>query len=125
MTVDEGIENRLVKCVKTSNSLEEFFKNVKTKRYTMNKLRRMCIHILLGITKKENTKTLSYIHILGFNKKGQAYLNSIKKEIDIPTQINKNSIEYKTEIKAAILYDLLHNTNTYKFEMQNKPIQKL
>lgn len=125
LTVDEGIENRLVKCVKTSNSLEEFFKKVKTKRYTMNKLRRMCIHILLGITKKENTKTLSYIHILGFNKKGQAYLNSIKKEIDIPTQINKNSIEYKTEIKAAILYDLLHNTNTYKFEMQNKPIQKL
>lgn len=125
LTVDEGIENRLIKCVKTSNSLEEFFKKVKTKRYTMNKIRRMCIHILLGITKKENIKKLSYIHVLGFNKKGQTYLNNIKKELEIPIQINKNSIEYKTELKAAILYDILNHTNTYEFEIQNKPIQKL
>lgn len=125
LTVDEGIENRLIEQIKVSTSLEEFIKNVKTKRYTYNKINRMCIHILLGITKKENRKKISYIKILGFSKKGKEYLNSIKDTLTISTQIDKSSIEYKIEINASILYDLLFNTNAYAFEIKNQPIQKL
>lgn len=125
LTIDEGIETRLINAMKTSHSLEEFIKNVKTKRYTYNKIHRMCLHILLGITKEENKNFLSYIKILGFNKRGQEYLNTIKENIIIPTQGDKNSIQYKTEIKASILYDVLNDTDTYTFETQNKPIQKL
>lgn len=125
LTVDEGIENRLIEGMKNSNSLDEFIKNVKTKRYTYNKLNRMCIHILLGITKKDNIKELSYIKILGFNKCGQDYLNKIKDTLEISTQVDKNSIQYETEIKASLIFDLLNQTNTYDFEIKNKPIKKL
>lgn len=125
LTVDEGIENRLINTIKKSDSFEEFIKNVKTKRYTYNKIHRMCLHILLGITKEDSKSPLSYIKILGFNKQGQEHLKKIKKDITISTQIDKNSVQYKTEIKSAILYDILNNTYTYAFEKQNQPIQKL
>ncbi len=125
LTVDEGIENRLKENIKKCSSLEDFIKLIKTKRYTYNKLNRMFIHIMLGITKKENINTLSYIKILGFNKNGQEYLNKIKNHINISTKIDKTSIQYKTEIKASILYDILTKSNTYEFELENKPIKKL
>ncbi len=124
LDVDEGINKRLKEKIKISTTLEEFIKNVKTKRYTYNKIQRMCTHILLGITKENNIKNLEYIKVLGFNKKGKKYLNKIKKDIKIPLNINKNSIIYKYEINASLIYDLINNTNTYKFETSNKPIQK-
>ena len=65
---------------------------------------------------------LEYIKILGFNNKGKKYLNSIKETIEIPTTINKDSIQYIYELKASIIYDLINNTNTYSFEQRNKPI---
>ncbi len=125
LTVDEGIENRLVEGMQKSHNYQEFIEYVKTKRYTYNKINRMCIHILLGIRKQENVQVLSYIKILGFSKKGQTYIKSLKEELNSITKINKDSIIYKTEIKASILYDLIMNTNTYSFEVQNKPIRKL
>ena len=41
----------------------------------------MLIHILIGLTKKDNDQTkLDYIKILGFNKLGQQYLKDIRKD---------------------------------------------
>jgi len=125
LTVDEGIENRLINAAIKSNSLEELITNIKTKRYTYNKINRMLTHILLGITKEDNKNTkLDYIKILGFNEKGQKYIQSIKKDFNLPTQINKNSILYKYETTASIIYDLIQNTNTYFFELKKAPIKK-
>ncbi len=124
LTIDEGIEHRLVEGMQKSHTYQEFIEYVKTKRYTYNKINRMCIHILLGITKQENNHVLPYIKILGFSKKGQEYIKSLKEELKSITKIDKDSIVYKTEIKASILYDLIMNTNTYSFELQNKPIMK-
>ena len=121
LDVDEGIEYRLIDYINKSKNIEEFINNIKTKRYTYNKLNRMFIHILLSFSKKDNID-LEYIKILGFNTKGKKYLNSIKESLLIPTNINKDSIQYKYEIKASIIYDLINNTNTYEFEQRNKPI---
>lgn len=124
LTVDEGIENRLIEKMKSSHTLEEFIQNVKTKRYTYNKINRMCIHILLGIRKSDNTKKLSYIKILGFSSLGKEYLHQKKEELTLLTQIDKSSRQYKVECNASILYDLLFDTNTYLFEIKNEPIYK-
>ena len=83
LTVDEGIENRIIKYINKSNSWNELVTNTKTKRYTYNKINRMLIHILLGITKEDNNKEI-YLRILGFNQNGRKYLNKIKKDISIP-----------------------------------------
>lgn len=121
LDVDEGIEYRLLEYINKSKNIDEFINNIKTKRYTYNKLNRMFIHILLSFLKTDNVD-IEYIKILGFNSNGKKYLNSIKENLEIPTSINKDSIQYKYEIKASIIYDLINNTNTYEFEQRNKPI---
>jgi predicted nucleotidyltransferase len=125
LDVDEGIDNRLLKVINDCNNYQELVSSIKTKRYTYNKINRMLIHILLGITKKDNNNAkLDYIHILGFNKKGRDYLNSIKKNINISLKVNKDSIIYKYELIAASIYDLINDTKTINFELNNKPIYK-
>ena len=123
--VDEGIEYRLKKYINESNSLEELIKKVKTKRYTYNKLNRLFIHILIGLTKEDNiNSTLDYIKVLGFNNKGKNYLKKIKKEVNIPLVKNNESLINTYEIKASLIYDLINNTNTFDFEIKNKPVIK-
>ena len=75
LTVDEGIENRLKKVINECNTLDELILKVKTKRYTYNRINRMFIHILIGLTKEDKSKTLhnEYIRILGFNNIGKRY----------------------------------------------------
>lgn len=128
-TVDEGIENRIKKYIHISNSTEELIKNIKTKRYTYNKISRMLLHILTSFTKEEakNIK-IDYIRILGFTKKGRTYLNRIKKDIALPiiTGYKKNisktlDIEFRTLQIYALL---LKNNSLIEKEYQNKPIIK-
>ena len=121
LDVDEGIEYRLLEYINKPKNIDEFINNIKTKRYTYNKLNRMFIHILLSFLKTDNID-IEYIKILGFNSNGKKYLNSIKENLEISTNINKDSIQYKYELKASIIYDLINNTNTYEFEQRNKPI---
>lgn len=128
-TVDEGIENRIKKAIKISNTWEELINNIKTKRYTYNKINRMLIHILTSFTKEEakNLKT-DYLRLLGFSIKGQKYLNKIKKEISIPiiTNYKKNiSKLLDIEIRATSIYNLETKDNLLEEEYKHKPITKL
>ena len=126
-TVDEGIENRILKGIYNSNNLEELINIVKTKRYTYNKINRMFTHILCSFTKEDakNNKDLKYIRILGFDNIGKKYLNSIKKECDVPiiTNIKKENVDLLSiEIKCDSIYNLIMNE---KFELfKQKPIIK-
>jgi len=125
LTVDEGIENKLKKEINKVNTIDELILKIKSKRYTYNRLRRMLIHILLDIKKEDANLLLTHIHLLGFNKIGQKYINSIKKKINIPilTKIDETDKIRNTELKASILYTMLTNEKT-DFEQKNKPIIK-
>ena len=127
-TVDEGIENRIKKVINKSNTWEELVKNIKTKRYTYNKINRMLIHILTSFTKEEakNIK-IDYIRILGFNKKGKQHLNNIKKELDIPIITNyKPNISklLDIELRTTSIYTLPLKDNLEELEYKQKPIIK-
>lgn len=127
LTVDEGIENRIIKYINKSNSWNELVTNTKTKRYTYNKINRMLIHILLGITKEDNNKEI-YLRILGFNQNGRKYLNKIKKDISIPIYTsykeNINNI-FDIEFKSTYIYSIITNdTSLIEQEFKNKPIIK-
>ncbi len=126
-TVDEGIDNKLKKEIINSNNIEELIEQIKSKRYTYNKIKRMFIHILCSYTKEisKNSKSIKYIKVLGFTNKGKKYLNNIKKDINIPiiTNINKNNIKLlENEIKADEIYKIItkRNDNLYS----KKPIIK-
>ena len=127
LTVDEGIENRIIKYINKSNSWNELVTNTKTKRYTYNKINRMLIHILLGITKEDNNKEI-YLRILGFNQNGRKYLNKIKKDISIPIYTsykeNINNI-FDIEFKSTYIYSIITNDiSLIEQEFKNKPIIK-
>ena len=129
-TVDEGIENRIKTYIYNSNSLKELINNIKTRRYTYNRLTRMLIHILCNYTKEisKNNKEIKYIRILGFNTNGQKYLNKIKKEIDIPIITKYKDIKNEVldlELKVSIIYGLISNiSNINNIELSIFPIKK-
>ena len=126
-TVDEGIENRILKAINKCNTLDELIKEVKTKRYTYNKLSRMFTHILCNFTKVDalNNKDIKYIRILGLNDLGKKYINKIKKEVELPliTNINKdNSKLLEIELKIDTIYSII-NAIDYKI-FNYKPVIK-
>lgn len=81
--VTEGLENRIADMVRISTSLDELYDNIKTKRYTHSRIRRIILKAYLGIT-KEYTEKVPYIRILGFNSKGQEILSQMKKNANLP-----------------------------------------
>ena len=128
-TVDEGIENRIIKYINMVNSKEELILKVKSKRYTYNKINRMFTHILTNFT-KEDAKDLEieYLRVLGFNTRGKNYLNKIKKDIGIPI-INKYIPNmYKSldiEFRVNLIYSLIlkdKGDDFLKREYRNKPV---
>ncbi len=130
-TVDEGIQNRIKKCIIKSKDLDDLILKVKTKRYTYNKLSRMFIHILCNLKKEEVKKynKISYIRVLGFNIKGRNYLNEIKKDIDIPLITNfsrTNDPILDIEMRSTCVYASILNEkdkiNLIESEYKDFPI---
>lgn len=131
--VDEGIENRIKKYIINSNSLDELIMNIKTKRYTYNRLMRMFTHILCNFKKDDAKKwqNIEYIRILGFSKNGQKYLNKVKKNIDIPIVTNYSQIkndmldfEFKITCVYASILNEKDKIKLIKSEYKNSPLIK-
>ena len=123
LTVDEGIENRILKYYKDCDNWCALVNLIKTKRYTYNKVNRMLMHILLNIKKIDNDKEI-YLRVLGFNDIGRNYLKQIKKDIDVINTckqgINK---ALDIEINATYIYSLVTGDNSLiEREYKNKPI---
>lgn len=124
-TVDEGLDQKLKSVIKNCNSYDELVTKLKSKRYTYNKIARMLLHILVNFTKDlgKNMQEISYIRILGFNEKGQDYLHSIKKNIDIKL-LSKYEKDYcqmlNFELQTTEIYDLIYNENLVKKEYTNQ-----
>ncbi len=127
LDVDEGLSTRIRNSIDKSNSLDELIQNIKTKRYTYNKISRMLNHILCSFTKDERDKTkdIEYIRILGFDEVGQKYLNSIKDNMDIKI-LNKFDTSYKAleiEKRVSGIYSMIISDIMDK-EIKNIPVKK-
>lgn len=108
-TVDEGLGFKLKKEIISSTSYDELIEKTKSKRYTQNRINRMLNHILCNFTKEKKSKCqdLEYIRILGFNDKGQIFINKNKKKCDLPiiSNFSKNkSVMMEQEFIATLVY---------------------
>ncbi|MCL1630957.1 nucleotidyltransferase [Sporolactobacillus sp. CPB3-1] len=130
--MEEGIEHRLLDCIRTANSFHEFISRVKTKRYTWARLQRLCVHILTGASKHDAKPLALYgdpdsARLLGMSQKGQAYLSSIRKNsaFTIISKIrNYRSPMLELDIKAAQIYDYLAaNRNATRTETGHPPLR--
>ena len=92
--VEEGYENRLYEAALICENYKDFMEKIMTKRYTIGRVQRILIHILLGITKKLTEKVkqeIPYIKVLGFSENGRKYLKSLNKENSVKIiTANKN-----------------------------------
>ena len=66
----DGLEFRLYNAARKAGSVEELINAVKTKRYTMARIRRIILALLIGITKEDMRKLPPYGRILAFNERG-------------------------------------------------------
>ncbi len=116
--VSEGLENRIVKAVEKSSTIEELYQNIKTKRYTLSRIRRIVLSAFLGINSLPLGATPPYIRVLGFTKKGEQLLKQIEQKADIP--VIKKAADaknltgfakeiFETECRATDIWNLALN----------------
>lgn len=115
--VTEGLDNKIIKEISSSNSLHEFILKIKSKRYTYSKISRILTHIYLGLDNDDfkdiaNENNL-YVRVLGFNKTGREILSLIKANSSIPliTKVTRftNNPLLKFDLQATACYSLLND----------------
>lgn len=110
--MNEGIENRILSFINKSTSYDDLINNIQTKRYTVNKIRRLLLHTLLDVSKEYENKYHYYHRILSMTQNGKKYVSSLPKEIKasiITSFKNQNNYLVDIEQKASKLYGLLIN----------------
>lgn len=92
------LANRFAAAFTGRDNIAEFAMKVKSKNIVYSRICRCIMHIILEIRKSMSDfyNNIPYIRLLGFNKTGQLYLGSIKKELDVPF-ITK-AADYKNEL---------------------------
>lgn len=119
--VCEGLNNRIYDSAIISNSYTEFLNNVNTKRYTLGRIKRICIYILLGIT-EDNFKMLNnkyYARVLKIsdNKKELLSITSQNANIPVITKVLQNNVNdnLTLDILATKIHNVIfeENTNDY------------
>ena len=123
--MDEGMEYRFKKCLPQANSFDEFIQLLKNKRWTWARLQRLCLYVLLGITKEhvkqhfESIREPKEVTVLGFNETGREYLKLLREEEEeFITNYADSSIE--TQKNFDNIYDIMNPSN-YKSAKQFKP----
>lgn len=108
----EGLEYKLKKEIVGSFDFEDFMSKVKSKRYTMARLRRLMLYTLLNVKPNEINSVYDnpYIRVLGFDLAGQKYLNQHKKDLNLITKVGKKEAKLlELEIKADQIFQLKNN----------------
>ncbi len=116
--VNEGLENRILKAVKNCTSLDEILFSIKTKRYTMSRIKRILMCNFLGINQDIQSSSVPYIRLLGANSKGLEIMKLVKKRASLPiisryshvTKLSKTAQKvFECECLASDLYSLFSN----------------
>lgn len=84
--VSYDLANRIFSSFTGKESFSALVSEIKTRGYTYSRVSRCLMHILLEIKTSDAYKYADapYIRVLGFDKKGQAYLHQIKKTCPVP-----------------------------------------
>jgi predicted nucleotidyltransferase len=91
--LSEGLENRFYTAIRSAGTLGELAFSLKTKRYTMARIRRLILSAFLDLGPRDSTGTPPYLHILGFNQRGREILAEIGKHSSLPCQASLARLE--------------------------------
>lgn len=111
--VSEGLENKIKSAASSCNTFDELIEKIKSKRYTLSRVYRILLCILLGITKKDianSYKTTPYIRVLAMNNYGKKLVSELSrnKNLNIITSVkpflDKNN---NKNLQAMLAKDIL------------------
>ena len=101
--ISEGLENRFLAAARTARSLPELLDTVKTKRYTLSRLRRIIWNLMLGNTRALTLSSPPYLRVLDFNQtRGRELLRQIKKNASLPVFHSMADLERTFPVYAEV-----------------------
>lgn len=111
--VSEGLENKLYFSIRNAVSLDGLCNSVKTKRYTMARIRRLVLSAYLRLDKRFFMTPPPYVRLLGISSLGEAHLSTLSPEAQVVTRVAEiNRLDeasravFEAECRATDLYAL-------------------
>lgn len=92
--VSEGLEYRIIEAAKQYNSLSEIYNAVKTKRYTMARIRRIIISAFLNITQDMQNTPVPYVRVLGIKAGLEGLLKGAKLPLIVKTKADYDDLNH-------------------------------
>lgn len=130
--VDEGIEKVLIDNALKCDNFDDFINASISRRYTRARIQRICISILVGLTKKEvlNLDKNPYIRVLAFNDRGRQIIKELQaQDQEVLTQFkqlpkNNRELEYRANLLYASFFEENRAQELIKRELQGPYIKK-
>lgn len=82
--MDGGLAERLCNAAQKATNLPSLLSLASTRRYTDGRLRRALLYGICGVYDEHLTAPPAYVRLLAANKRGCAYLSSIRKSCSLP-----------------------------------------
>ena len=105
--VSEGLEHRLRRAAFSARSYDELIEAVQSKRYPRARIRRLLLHLLLGLSADDaesfNEQGPLYARVLAFNDDGRRLLRNIKKRAEIPVVARTARFLPMRALKSGVL----------------------
>lgn len=115
--ISEGLENKIYFSARVATSLDELYNMIKTKRYTLARIRRLILSAFLGFDNRFFMTTPPYVRVLGFSENGLNHLKKPQGVIPIITralqikQLDSDAQDvFDTECRATDIYNLCLST---------------
>ena len=124
--VSEGLEYKIKEAANTCNTLEALTSIIKSKRYTLTRIKRILLYALLDITKQDYQDSLKinpYIRVLGISDNGKLLLSNISKQkkLNVITSVKQFLDKNKNNTLKTMLEKDIFATNIYTLEYKKNP----
>ena len=130
--VSEGLEFSIKKAANSCNNIKEFLDIIKSKRYTLTRLQRILLYVLLDISKEDIklSKKIDtpYIRILGFTENGKKLVSEIaSKNSSLPLITSvKKFVDSNSNKDLQIIFDKdVLATDVYSLAFENNSLANL
>lgn len=108
--ISEGIDNKLKKELISATTLDGLAEAIKSKRYTLARVRRLLLSAFLDMDNEWFLKEAPYINVLGFTEKGEAALREIANSTKLPIVIScKPNKELSEKAKLLLEKECMRN----------------
>ena len=122
---EHGLMNRLIQASRSAQGFDDLVRQAKTRRYTLTRIQRVLMALLLGIRSdtRECLGAPRYIRVLGSSDPGRHYLKTYRKDASLPVINNLARFSHKDSLLEEMLaYDILA-TDLFSMTLENPALR--